>query len=77
MLFFGFLSGAGLNQVTSTFWPTPQPFAKVQQPIIPHLKEGIQGFDINTKTAIVISQSTLTFLVPYESPESPLSNEVW
>ena len=54
MLFFGFLSGAGLNQVTSTFWPTPQSFATVQQAIIPNLKEGIQGFHINPKTAIVV-----------------------
>ena len=54
MLFFGFLSGAGLNQVTSTFWNQSQSFLGGQQAAIPHLKEDIQGFHMSSKTAIVI-----------------------
>ena len=56
MLFLGFLSGTGLNHVTSTFLLAPHPFARVQQATIPLLKEGILGFHKNPKTAIVVSE---------------------
>ena len=49
---FGFLSGAGVYQWSSTFWPAPQPFARVQRPTLPHLKEGSQDFHLSSKTAI-------------------------
>ena len=55
MLFCGFLSGAGLRQVTSTVWPAPLSFVKVDLAIIPHLIEGIQGLHMSPKTALVIS----------------------
>ena len=54
MLFFGFLSGAGLNQVASTFRDGTQSFPGGDQSSIPHLKEEIQGFHMNPKTALVI-----------------------
>ena len=54
MLFCGFLSGAGLNQVASTVWDGTKSFPGGEQSSIPHLKEEIQGFHMNPKTALVI-----------------------
>ena len=55
MLFCGFLSGAGLLQVTSTFWDGTQSFLGGQQAATPHLKEDVHGFHMSSKTAVVIS----------------------
>ena len=55
MLFCGFLGGAGLNQVTSTFWEDTQSIPGGEQGTIPYLKEGSQGFHVNPKIAIVVS----------------------
>ena len=51
MLFFGFLSGSGVRQWTSTFWPAPHPFARVQQGIIPQIKGDIQAFHLSAKNS--------------------------
>ena len=50
MLIFGFLSCAGLNQVTSTFWNRSQSFTGGDQAAIPHLKEHIQSFHMSPIT---------------------------
>ena len=54
MLFCGSLGGAGLNQVTSTFWDGTKSFLGDEQATIPHLKDWIQGFHMHPKTTIVI-----------------------
>ena len=55
MVICGSLSGAGLNQVSSTFLDGTQSLLGGEQPIIPHLKEETQGFHMNPKTEIIIS----------------------
>ena len=47
MLFCGFLSGAGLNQVASTFLDVTQSLFGGGHAIVPHLEEEIQGFHMN------------------------------
>ena len=44
MLFYGYLSWAGLTQVISIFWDGTHLFPGGDEATIPHLKEGIQGF---------------------------------
>ena len=46
MLFSGFLSCAGLYQVTSTFWDDTQSLLGGEQATILHLKEDSQGFNM-------------------------------
>ena len=71
MLFCGFLSGAGLNQVISKFWDGTQSFLGGEQAAIPHLKEHIQGFHMNPNAIIFISKIGL-FRVNYTSkPGAP------
>ena len=55
MLFCGFLSGAGVYQWSSTFWDGTQSLLGGEQDMIPHLKKGSQGFNMNPKTSIVVS----------------------
>ena len=55
VLFSCSLSRASLNQVTFTFWDGTQSFPGGQKATIPHIKEEIQGYHMNQKTAIVIS----------------------
>ena len=44
MLFCGFLSGSGLNHVTSTFLDGTQPLLGADQATIPHMKEDSESF---------------------------------
>ena len=41
-----FLSGSGLNHVTSTFWDGAQPLLGADQATIPHMKEDSQIFHL-------------------------------
>ena len=54
MFFGGSLGGAGLNQVTSTFWNRTMSFLKGEQVAIPHLKEQIQGFHVTPNAQIFL-----------------------
>ena len=56
MLFCGFLSAAGLYQVTSTFWDGTQSLPGGEQAAIPHLKGHIQSFHLTPLTEIFISE---------------------
>ena len=56
MLFCGFLSVAGLNQVTSTFWDDTKSLLGGEQAIIPHLKEEIQDFHMAPKISMQIEK---------------------
>ena len=56
MLFCGFLSGPGLNQVTSTFWSVTQSLLGGEQATIPHLKEDSQGFRVTPISEIFLGK---------------------
>ena len=56
MLFCGFLSGAGLMQVISTFWATTQPLPRAEIPTIPQMKEKIQGFHMTPIASILFGE---------------------
>ena len=55
MLFFEFLSVLAAQPSASTFWNRSKLVLGGQQAAIPHLREDIQGFHMNPKTAMVIS----------------------
>ena len=59
MLFCGFLSGPGLNQVTSTFWSVTQSLHGGEQATIPHMEEDSQSFHMIPNAQIFISEITL------------------
>ena len=59
MLFWGFLSGSGLNQVTSTFWSVTQSLHGGEQATIPHMEEDSQSFHMMLNAQIFISEITL------------------
>ena len=50
-----YLSWPGVEQGSSTFWAAIHQPDIIHQSAIPHLKEGIQGFHLSPKTAIVAS----------------------
>ena len=77
MFFCGFLSCASLYQMTSSFWNGTQSFPGGEKAIIPHMKEGIQGFHISPNTAIVvcnlieiIASPHLKWIAPRRLPHS-------
>ena len=43
-----------ISHISRTCVSAKHPYARVQQAIIPHLKEGMQGFHMGPKTAIVV-----------------------
>ena len=47
VLFCGFLSGAGVKQISSTFWAATHSPLLAEQATIPHMKEDSQSFHIN------------------------------
>ena len=51
--------------MTSTFWDGTQSFSGVEKAIIPHMKEGIQGFHISPNTAIVVCNFIEIIASPY------------
>ena len=59
MLFCGFLSGPGLNQVTSTFWSVTQSLHGGEHATIPHMEEDSQSFHMIPNAQIFISEITL------------------
>ena len=54
-----FLSGSGLNHVTSTFWDGTQSLLGGEQAAIPYLKGHIQSFHVTPITQIFISEKAL------------------
>ena len=50
-----YLSWPGVEQGSSTFWAAIHQPDIIHQSAIPYLKEGIQGFHLSPKTAIVVS----------------------
>ena len=59
MLFCGFLSCAGLMQVTSTFWAATQPLLRAERATIPNLEEERQGFPMNPIAEIFLGKIAL------------------
>ena len=51
--------------MTSSFWNGTQSFPGGEKAIIPHMKEGIQGFHISPNTAIVVCNFIEIIASPY------------
>ena len=56
---YGFLSGAHLNEVASTFLDITQSISGECQATIPHLKEEIQGFHMNSFSLTFFGEITV------------------
>ena len=89
MLFCCFLSGAGLNQVTSTFWDGTQSLLGGEQATILHLKEDSQGFKMIPFGEFFFGEiGLIQALSPfkpgpprteltYQSPKMAFNNAIW